>query len=145
MKKPYILTLFFCLSTIVLLVLFLNARGTITYERASYKQNTLNLEATDFCLRMALAYCANDTQTLQAHTSSDSLPASEFFENSNTAIKRFNQTRYVSDPADPYATYAIEYVIPAPDGGAVRSVLQTMLVKKDLDSSMWTFAVLALE
>ncbi len=145
MKKTYILTILFFLSSVTFLVLFLQAQDARQYERNSYEQTLQNFEATDFCLRMALAYCANDTYTLQLHALSEDISVPNAFENGSAAIKGLNQTQYVSDPAAPYATYAIEYIIPAPDGGTVRSIPQTMLVKKDLDSNMWAFAVLALE
>ena len=45
------------------------------------------------------------------------------------------QTRYVTDPAAPYAVYAIDYIIPASDPAVEAQALrQTMQATKDLDS-----------
>lgn len=146
MKKPYILAILFFLSTLLFLVLFLDAKGTITYECASYKQNTLNLEATDFCLRMALAYCTDDTYTLQLHALPESLPVPDAFHGS-AAITGLKQTQYVADPTAPYAVYAIDYILPASDPAVMeaQALRQTMQATKDLDSGKWAFTVLAYE
>ena len=147
MKKQYVLTTLFFLSSIVFLVLFLQVRDARRYERNSYQETLLNFEATDFCLRMALAYCADDMQTIQTHIVSDDLPEASIVLDADATIKGLKQTLYVTSPEIPSATYAIEYVIPAsaPEDTTGRTIRQTMLVKKDSESGMWTFAVLAYE
>ncbi len=147
MKKQYVLTILFFLSSIVFLVLFLQVQDARRYERNSYQETMLNFEATDFCLRMALAYCTDDMQTIQTHIVSDDLPEVSIVLDADAAIKGLKQTLYVADPTMPSATYAIDYAIPAsaPEEAAGRTIRQTMLVKKDLGNSMWTFSVLAYE
>ena len=150
MKRHNVIIIILAIIAILFLALLLDARQTIQYDRESFSKTSLNYEANEFCLRIALAYCTDNLQMIQDHNSG-SLELPESLAGADMAIIAFQQTKYVSNSAMPYAAYAIDYFVTSSSSdkagiqNSKRSVRQIIQVTKDLTNNRWMFEVLSYE
>ncbi len=97
----------------------------------------MNLEANDFSVSIALAFCnESEIQTILINNCKD-MEQPEIFKNTEKTITKIAQTKYVADVSIPLASYYIDYK--TGNGALVR---QTIMVTKNNENGQWICEVL---
>lgn len=148
MKKSNWVIAVLAIAVLVLSVCYINARDTMKFNQARDELQILNYEATDFCLRLAMAFCNQpEMQTILGEGTDMEHPS--FFEGSRSILGIYQMKTVHDLDAPPLVTYYIYYlVLETGDAEHIQSshlVLQTVILTKDNNpngSAGWKYEIL---
>ena len=137
MNKKNLLIIFLLMTTAIFLFMFINSLNGSKVTVESHMETLLNLEANDFSVSIALAFCnESEIQTILINNCKD-MEQPEIFKNTEKTITKIAQTKYVADVSIPLASYYIDYK--TGNGALVR---QTIMVTKNNENGQWICEVL---
>ena len=143
MNRNKVAIILLSISTLVVLILYINTRDHFKYIQEQDKLRILNYEADEYCLQLALAYCSDewDKYALFFDEGIEIEPPLSFT-NGSRSIKHFKKTKHIAHTnSSPFATYIIDYSVFEATQTEPSIIRQTILIQKD-DNNYWTFEIL---